>query len=107
MASKSTFPTSIPPEFHKYFWDVDATKVNPQEHPIYVINRLLDKGGLEAVRWVRHAFPESLIIETIKKIKDFSPWNGVFWARMYNIPREEVACLEPSYRALRKQLWPY
>lgn len=104
---KPTLPTSLPTEFYGFFWDIDAAKLDPSKHAPYVINRLLDKGNVEAVRWVRRAFPEELIMGTIKTRRDFSPWNAVFWARFYNIPREEVRCLQEPYLTLRKQLWPY
>jgi hypothetical protein len=104
---ETSLPTSLPQEFHRFFWDVDAATLDPSLHPLYVINRLLDKGDVAAVRWVRRSFPEELIIKTIKTRRDFSPWNAVFWARFYGIPREEVRCLEPSLLQMRKQLWPY
>ena len=100
-------PTKLPASLYKFFWDVEAKKVNPGKYPYYVINRLLDKGNLKAAQWVRHSFPEELIMETLKTKRDFSPWNAVFWSRFYNIPREEMKCLDPSYLTLRKQLWPY
>lgn len=100
-------PTSIPPSIHKFFWDVDPKGVNPQKSPKYVINRLLDKGDLEAARWVLASFDKGTIIETLKTMRDFSPWNGTFWSAYLHIPEEEVACLQPSYRAMRKTHWPY
>ncbi|MBI5614083.1 hypothetical protein HY947_04125 [Candidatus Gottesmanbacteria bacterium] len=103
----SNLPTKIPKELEHFFWDVKASTVNPSKHPHYVINRLLDKGDLAAARWVIRAFPKTVIQETLKKIRDFSPWNGVFWSRYLDIPREEVQCLNPSYLKMRKQLWPY
>lgn len=100
-------PSRIPQELHRYFWDVKADALDPAKHPQYVINRLLDKGSLDAARWVVRNFPRETIIETLKTMRDFSPWNGVFWSRYFNVPREEVRCLHPSYLAMRKQLWPY
>ena len=107
MNTKQQLPTSLPKEFYKFFWDIDATKLNPGEHALYVINRLLDKGNLPAARWVLQEFPKEMIKETFKKRRDFSPWNGVFWSRYLNIPREEMVCLHESYLKLRKQTWPY
>ena len=100
-------PKKLPLSLHKFFWDVDASQVNPGKHPKYVINRLLDKGDLAAARWVLRTMPRSTVVETLKTMRDFSPWNGVFWASYLNIPRKEVKCLEPSYLARRKQLWPF
>ncbi len=107
MAKSAKLPACLPPSFYKFFWDVDAQKVNPGKNPYYVINRLLDKGDLEAARWVVRSFPKEIIIETLKTMRDFSPWNGTFWARMYDLRREEVKCLQEPYLTMRKQLWPY
>lgn len=74
---------------------------------MYVINRLLDKGDLAAARWVISSFPKQTIVDTFKAFRDFSPWNGRFWAHYLDIPEEEVACLHTSYLKQRRQLWPY
>lgn len=100
-------PTSLPQELYRYFWDINATTLNPAQHPKYVINRLLDKGDLVAARWVLRNFPNETIKETFLKIRDFSPWNGRFWATFLEIPEEEVICLQLPYLMRRRQLWPF
>src|SRR3989338_6985179 len=107
MKTYKKIPTKLPKRFYRYFWDVEAKEVNPAKHPKYVINRLLDKGDLSAARWVLAAFPKEKIVETLKTMLDFSPWNGVFWTRFLGIPPEETRCLNPHYLRLRKKLWPY
>ncbi len=106
MGSK-VLPTSLPRSFHKFFWDVRPETVNPATHPYYVINRLLDKGNLEAARWVLKTFSKEIVVATLIKIRDFSPWNGRFWARYLGVPEEEVACLQPSYLKMRRTHWPF
>ncbi|MEK7587599.1 MAG: hypothetical protein AAB457_02165 [Patescibacteria group bacterium] len=49
-------PEHIPKGLHQYFWDVRAETLDPSKHPHYVINRLLDKGNLDAARWVVRSF---------------------------------------------------
>jgi len=100
-------PTHVPRGLVKYFWDVDPKTLNPGTHPYFVINRLFDKGGLDAARWVVRTFPKDMIIETLKTMRDFSPWNGWFWARYYQLSQEDVACLRPSYLAMRRTHWPF
>ena len=106
MADKP-LPDHVPDTFKGFFWDVNFDTLSPKTHPYYVINRLLDKGDLEAARWVVRTFPKDMIVHTFKTIRDFTPWTGTFWQRYLNIPKEEVACLHPSYRAMRSTLWPY
>ncbi len=100
-------PDRIPPSLYRFFWDVDSAKVNPRTSPEYVINRLLDKGNLEAARWVLHAMPRQIVIDAFKNRRDFSPRTGTFWAQYLGISEKEVACLNPSYLKTRRQHWPY
>ena len=100
-------PKKLPLSLHKFFWDVDASQVNPGKHPKYVINRLLDKGDLAAARWVLRTMPRSTVVETLKTMRDFSPRNSRFWASYFGIPEEDVICLQPSYLRLRRMHWPY
>lgn len=103
----SSLPTTLPPSLCKFFWDVNPAKVNPSEKPYYVINRLLDKGNVEAARWVLANFPKETIRETFRKLRDFSPVVANFWADYLHFPLEEVKCMQEPWRSLRKQLWPY
>ena len=97
----------IPKSLHKYFWDVDIKKLDPDKKPYFVINRLLDKGNVEAVKWVRGNYTESQIKETFKRFRDFSPKVARFWSLFLKIPKEEVVCLQPSYLKMRRRHWPY
>ena len=99
-------PNKLPPEFYFFFWDIDPNKLDPSKKPYYVINRLLDKGNLEAVRWVRRNFPEDLIVETIKKMRDMSFKTAMFWGRFLNISMEDIKCMQEPYRSMRRMHWP-
>ncbi len=98
---------SLPKPLHRYFWDTEATKLNPQDKPQYVIQRLLEMGDVEAVRWVRKNFSEEQIKKTIKERRGFSPKTAQFWALFLKIPQEEVRCLQKPYLKQHKTHWPY
>lgn len=101
---KSTF---LPKSLHRYFWDIEAAKLNPQRRPQYVIQRLLEMSDVKAVRWVRGNFSEEQIKETVKKRRGFSPKTASFWASFLKIPSKEVVCLQKPYLAQRRSHWPY
>ena len=98
-------PNKLPVSIRPFFWDTDSKKLDPSKFPLYVINRLLDKGDLEAVRWVKRNFSEKLIIKTIKTRRDFSFKTVIFWSRIYKIPFKEIKCMQEPYRAMRKMHW--
>lgn len=97
----------IPKSLSQYFWDVDIDKLDPQKKPYFIISRLLDRGNLEAVRWVRSHYPSKIIKETLQKYRDFSLKSASFWSLVYQVPQGKVKCLKEPYRSMRKKLWPY
>jgi len=107
MPTERSLPTTLPTFLYQFFWDTDPTQINPSQNPTHIIHRLLDKGDINAARWVIQTFPKNLIIQTLKQERDFSPWNGTFWSAYVGISQKEVACLEPSYQTWRQKLWPY
>ena len=97
----------LPKELARYFWDVDAGKIDLVRNERYVIERLLEFGDTDAIRWILKHYSKQAVISSVKRSRQISPKTANFWALIYSIPREEVRCLEPSYLQLRKQVWPY
>ncbi|OGK13362.1 hypothetical protein A3I50_01350 [Candidatus Roizmanbacteria bacterium RIFCSPLOWO2_02_FULL_37_9] len=99
--------TKLPRSLYRFFWDINAKMLNPSKHPKFVINRLLDKGDIEAVKWVRRNFSENEIEKTFKKLRDFRPKVASFWSLFLNIPKKEIICLQEPYLSMRKKHWSY
>lgn len=97
----------IPKSLYKYFWDVNVKKLDPDKKPYFVISRLLDKGNVEAVRWVKENYHQEQIKNTFRNIMDFNEKTGRFWSLILKIPEEEVKCLQQSYLKTRRGHWPY
>lgn len=49
------------------FWDVDPGKIDPQKNDSYVIERILDLGNDEEVRWLFGYYPKSRIASVVKR----------------------------------------
>jgi hypothetical protein len=99
--------SSIPKSVTRYFWDVDIKKLNPSQNPLFVIQRLLDKGDKEAVSWVLGYYDKNTIKKTFTTLRDFKPKVGYFWKLFLNIPEGKVVCLQKPYLKMRKSHWPY
>lgn len=59
---KKTFPFR-----QSLFWDVDPKKIDPRKHARYIIERILEFGNDEEVRWLFHSYTRSLIKDTLKR----------------------------------------
>lgn len=88
------------PDFaHRFFWDVDPTRLDPETHPEYVIERLLEHGDLRSVRWMLNNFPLPQIVCVLKTSRRLSAFSANFWALFFEVDKENVLCLStPSLR---------
>lgn len=89
------------------FWDIDVEKLDTKKHSRYVIERILEYGNLDQVRFMFKTYSKEKIIKVVKTSRQFSKKTANFWAFYYNIPKDEVRCLSGSFLAIRKSIWPY
>jgi hypothetical protein len=43
---------ALPKALHRYFWDVDAKRLNIRKYRQFIIERILEFGDEKAIRWV-------------------------------------------------------
>ena len=67
----------LPTFITKYFWGDDLNELNWNSHKEYIIKTILEKGNLEAVKWLL----KNTGMETLKKIanKKMDPISQNFW----------------------------
>ena len=95
----------LPKELHRYFWDTDPTKVNLRLHRQFIIERLLEFGDEEAIRWLRCTFGDNAIGEVVHKSRRLSKGTANFWRLILRIPKERVKCLSKRSRSPLKPFW--
>jgi len=69
----------IPERFYALFWDVDPRRVDIKQHARYIIERVLEMGGLDALFWIQRVYPTGLIIETNGMSRKISARSRNFW----------------------------
>lgn len=97
------------PRFLKqYFWDIDFEKFNPKKHPRYTIERLLEYGNEDAVRWMFKNFDKKAIKEALMKSRQLTKRSANFWAIFFGIKdKEKVLCLNKHFRKIYRAIWKY
>ena len=83
----------IPNNLRPYFWDIDVESFDPQTHPEYTIERILEFGDSRAVGWLQEQFSEEQIKDVIRTNKRLTPKSANYWALMYHIPAQDVTVL--------------
>jgi len=61
------------------FWDVDPKTIDPEKNARYIIERVLDFGNDEEIRWVWKFYSHDLISDVVGKSRGLFPRTKVFW----------------------------
>ncbi|HBR18179.1 MAG TPA: hypothetical protein DD725_11355 [Deltaproteobacteria bacterium] len=69
----------IPDKFSTLFWDTAPSRIDLKKNSRYVIERVLEIGGLNAVQWIQRIYPTRLIIEVCESSRKVSERSKNFW----------------------------
>ena len=64
------------------FWDVDPKTIDPEKHAVYIIERILDFGNDDEVRWMWQYYPKELLKKVVRTSRVLQPKSRVFWDLM-------------------------
>lgn len=70
---------AVPERFRPLFWDTESRKVDTTRHARYVIERVLEVGGLDALRWIQMLYPGRLILDVCEASRKLSQKSRNFW----------------------------
>jgi len=74
----------LPEEFRKYFWDCEFGKLNMQNYPKFIAERILSFGTLDAVRWLFKHVDREFIRLLVKNSRNLNSKTRNFWILYYN-----------------------
>ncbi len=69
----------IPQTIRRYFWDVDSRLLDSARHERQIIERLLERGDMESIRWLLHTYDRSRIADVARVGRSLSPKSRNFW----------------------------
>jgi|SRR3989344_6084939 len=99
--------TKLPIEFKKYFWDVDFEHLDLSKDYKFILSRILDRGNVQACKWMQLTFSKDQISEALKYATEMSLRSATFWGNLYDVTPAQMKCFQISYQQTRKTLWPY
>lgn len=97
----------LPPLLTKFFWDVPFEGLDPKADSYFILERLLEYGDTQAIRWVLRQYRHQDVLEVIKTSPRLSAKTGSFWRCYYHLKEEEVRCLHPPYHRTGSKYWNY
>jgi hypothetical protein len=61
------------------FWDTDPEKIDPEKHAQYIIERVLDFGHDDEVRWVWNTYSKTLLRKVVTRSRSLQPKTKALW----------------------------
>lgn len=61
------------------FWDADPDKIDPEENAQYVVERVLDFGNDEEVKWLYNYYDKSLLKNIVLRSRSLRPKTKSLW----------------------------
>ena len=92
--------SQLPDFLRPYFWDVDFARLRLPERQTYVIERVLEYGGDQAIRWLKETFPPETLADVVRRSRRLSPNTANLWALVLDIPRDQIQCLSIPFPSL-------
>lgn len=96
----------LPKKIRKFFWEYDGIEIDIQKNWFFIIERLLEYGDSEAVRWVFEHFDQSQLVEVVKSSRNLSRKTASMWQNYFNLPKEEIRCMNLSCQRTDMPLLP-
>jgi len=75
----------IPAEYRHLFWDTDPAKIDIKSNQRYIIERVLEFGRIDALRWLQLTYPTKSIIETLLTTRKISVRSKNFWGVWFGV----------------------
>lgn len=67
------------------FWDTDIKKLDTKKNAKYIIERIMDFGNDEEVRWMRNYYPKELIAGVCKSSKQLHKSSRNLWTKLISL----------------------
>lgn len=73
----------------------------------YVAERLMDRGDLQAIRWLKKHYSNQDLKEVYQKSRNLSRFSRPFWAAYLKVFSVEELCSKKEFQKSFGAAWPY
>lgn len=76
----------------RLFWDVDIADIDEERHKRFIIQRVLERGGLEDIRNAVRHYGLPVLTHEAQRIRSLDPFTLAFAVCLCQVPRETFQC---------------
>jgi len=82
-------PPAVPPPLKPVFWDVALDAIDTRRHGAFVIERVLEYGNAEAIRWMWATYTPAEITDVVRTSRRLSAPTLSLWSRHLGLGEAE------------------
>lgn len=75
---------NFPKQLKPLFWEFDIKQLSIKLHSDFIIERILEKGSIQSLKWVFNTFTNDKISCVVKSSSNLSPKTKTFWNFYFN-----------------------
>jgi len=87
----------IPQTVKRYLWDVNEKDLSVETHKNFIIERVLEYGDFDSIKWLQDNFSNNEIVAVLKTSNKLSRNTGNLYALYFNVPKEELLCIQKPF----------
>ena len=91
-------------KYASLFWDVDPARLENERHATFIIERTLERGGMQAIRDLFSLYGKARIVAVLCSSRRITRKTALFWKSYLNITLP-IRCLQSESRNPLSQLW--
>lgn len=88
--SKERLDRTVPEKFRPFFWDTDMDRLSLRDNAMFIISRLLTKGGTEGIRYIYSVYTPREIRNTVCRSRSLTPLVANYYRRIYRLKKEDM-----------------
>jgi hypothetical protein len=77
--------TVVPERFRPLFWDTNLSKIHIKRNARYIIERVLEFGNMDAVKWLQKVYPLQTIIDLLNMSRIITEKSRNFWLVWFGV----------------------
>jgi hypothetical protein len=77
--------TVVPERFRPLFWDTNLSKIHIKRNARYIIERVLEFGNMDAVKWLQKVYPIQTIIDVLNMNRIITEKSRNFWLIWFGV----------------------
>ena len=95
----------VPADFQALFPSIQVDQLDSQKDKYFILQSLLHTATGPAWDWMQKTYTKEDISEVILTSKSLAPRDVYYWANKFNLPLEQIKCLQKNSPEQSQVFW--